>query len=369
MDASAQLSSEFHRLTVPWVVIGTTTRIQTEQTNSPSLDFDPPQLFGISHMNALPDTIQADEHRALFRAEVLRGLRNPVKELPCKYFYDERGSKLFEQICELDEYYLTRTEMEILNRHVGEMADRLGSNCVLIELGSGSDAKTRLLLEHLREPAAYVPIDLARDSLLRSTEALRRRFPGLTIAPCCADFTAPFEIAALAGTVGRRVVYFPGSTIGNFGPAESRNLLAQIARLCGPGGGLLLGMDLKKDPALLVPAYNDREGVTAAFNLNLLERINHELGADFDLTAFRHSAVYNRELGRIEMFLISACDQVVHLGDSAIAFRREEAICTEHSYKYDLQEFEPLARSAGFQLEERWTDDRRRFAVVYLTLA
>jgi len=335
----------------------------------PSSEFVRLETAGKSRMNPRPDTLETEEQRATFRAEVLRGLSNPAKDLPCKYFYDERGSELFERICELDEYYLTRTELAILNQHVGEMADRLGPNCVLIELGSGSGIKTRLLLEHLREPAGYVAIDLARESLARTAEELRQRFPSLAIAPCCADFTAAFEIPELAGIMGRRVVYFPGSTIGNFGPAESRVLLDRIAWLCLPSGGLLVGIDLKKDRTVLARAYNDREGVTAAFNLNLLARINHELGADFDLTAFRHEAVYNEELGRMEMYLISMRDQAVHLGNATFLFQGKEAICTEHSYKYDLEGFRLLARSAGFQLQQTWTDDRRMFAVVFLTPA
>jgi dimethylhistidine N-methyltransferase len=320
-------------------------------------------------MNPRPDSLETEEQRATFRAEVLRGLSHPAKDLPCKYFYDERGSELFERICELDEYYLTRTELAILNQHVGEMTDRLGPHCVLIELGSGSGAKTQLLLEHLREPAGYVAIDLARESLARTAEELRQRFPSLAIAPCCADFSAPLDVPALAGLMGRRVVYFPGSTIGNFDPGETRALLNRIAWLCQPRGGLLVGMDLKKDRSVLESAYNDREGVTAAFNLNLLARINRELGADFDLTAFRHGAVYNEELGRIEMYLISMRDQAVHLGGATFLFHGKEAICTEHSYKYDLEEFRLLARSAGFELEQTWTDNRRRFAVVFLTPA
>jgi dimethylhistidine N-methyltransferase len=300
-----------------------------------------------------------------FLADVLDGLCRTARTLPCKYFYDELGSRLFDRICELDEYYLTRTELAILRR-APEMVALLGPACLLVEFGSGSGLKTRLLLDHLPEPAAYVPVDLARGHLLQSAAELAARYPGLEILPLCADFAGDLELPMPRRPAARRAVFFPGSTIGNFGPDETHQLLRRIARLCGPGGGLLLGTDLRKDPAVLEAAYNDREGVTRAFNLNLLRRINRELGADFDLDAFRHAAVYNRARGRIEMHLVSRRAQEVHVGGTAIRFAEGETICTEYSYKYDLDEFRAQAAAAGLDVARVWTDERRYFAVQYL---
>jgi dimethylhistidine N-methyltransferase len=310
----------------------------------------------------------APEQRLRFHADVLKGLQERAKSLPCKYFYDDRGSLLFEEICRLEEYYPTRTELMILERDVAEMADRLGAACLLIELGSGSGTKTCLLLDHLSRPAAYVPVDISREALLHSARAMRVRYPELTVRPLCADFTLPFALPRLGVSDARRVVYFPGSTIGNFGPEEAVILLKRIAELCGSGGGLLIGVDLKKDLSILLPAYNDRLGVTAAFNLNLLARINRELGADFHLESFCHEAIYNDEEGRIEMYLVSKRAQSVHIGGVRIPFRRGERICTEYSYKYALDQLPRLAASAGFQLEKSWTDERRWFSVQYLAL-
>jgi dimethylhistidine N-methyltransferase len=321
-------------------------------------------------MKLLPEIVETGAPRMAFLEDALCGLRKSAKELPCKYFYDQNGSQLFERICELQEYYLTRTELAILHRHVGAIADCLGRGCILIELGTGAGIKTRLLLDHLDTPAAYVPIDISRESLLQSADKLRQRYPRLPILPVCEDFSATLALPSLprGNTGGRRVVYFPGSTIGNFGPVDAAALLDRIARVCEPDGGLLIGMDSTKDPALLVPAYNDSAGVTAAFNLNLLARMNRELGADFRLERFRHQAIYNPDQGRIEMYLISQEDQVVHLDGLAIRFQREEPICTEHSYKYALAKFTAFAQAAGFRLLHCWTDDRELFNVVYLTV-
>jgi dimethylhistidine N-methyltransferase len=300
--------------------------------------------------------------------EVLAGLSRPHRQLPCKYFYDERGSRLFDEICELEEYYLTRCELAILRRHAGEMAGRIGPGCALIEYGSGSSLKTRLLLDRLERPAAYVPVDISGEHLLHSARQLARAYPGLEVAPVCADFTRPFTLPTLRGAPRRRVVYFSGSTVGNFGPAEATALLAGIARLCGPGGGLLIGVDLKKGRAILGPAYDDARGVTAAFNLNLLARINRELGADFDLSRFRHHAFYNEGAGRIEMHLVSLAAQTVHVGGAAFELAEGETICTEYSYKYGLDEFRDLAARAGLALEQVWTDQKGLFSVQYLNV-
>ena len=304
-----------------------------------------------------------------FRAEVLRGLGRAQKELPCKYFYDERGSQLFEEICGLDEYYPTRTELAIMEEHAGEMADRLGRGCLLVEYGSGSSVKTRLLLEHLEGPAAYVPLDISREHLEKSAAALAARFPHVEVRPVCADFTRPVRLPVPRRRPARRAVYFPGSTVGNFGPSQAVELLEGMARLCGKGGGLLIGVDLKKDRATLEPAYNDARGVTAAFNLNLLARINRELGGDFDLSRFRHHAPYNARCGRIEMHLISLRPQTAHIGGVPFRFAEGESVRTECSYKYSPDDFRALAARAGWTVRDVWTDERRLFSVQYLTVA
>lgn len=321
--------------------------------------------------DVLASSLESRDDRAqrlTFQADVLEGLQKPAKTLPCKYFYDERGSQLFEEICHLDEYYLTRTELAILEQHVAEMTACLGSGCLLIEFGSGSGRKTCLLLDHMSNAAGYVPVDISSESLSQTARAMRERYPDLLVRPLCVDFSAPFSLPKVGASEARRIVYFPGSTIGNFGPTETKSLLNRIARLCGSGGGLLIGFDMKKDLDILLPAYNDRRGVTAAFNLNLLARINRELGADFQLERFRHEALYNEEQGRIEMYLISEQDQTVRLGQFRIRFREGERICTEYSYKYDTEELPALAATAGFRLQQAWTDERRWFGVQYLSL-
>jgi dimethylhistidine N-methyltransferase len=300
-----------------------------------------------------------------FCNEVLRGLRQQQKEIPSKYFYDERGSRLFDRICELEDYYPTRTETAIMREHVAEMIELLGPSCLLIEYGSGSSTKARILLDHLREPAAYVPVDISCEHLLRMAADLRQVYPGLRVLPVCADYTAHFELPDRDGAVARSAVYFPGSTVGNFHPEQARGFLRHVAEVAGPGGALLIGVDLKKDPRILETAYNDREGVTAAFNLNVLARINRELGAEFDLDAFRHHAFYNEDHGRIEMHLVSLRAQTVHVGDVAIAFREGETIFTESSYKYDRDEFARLVEHAGWSVERVWTDAHGLFSVQY----
>lgn len=298
--------------------------------------------------------------------EVVRGLRSPQKELPCKLFYDEDGSELFEQITQLDEYYPTRTEARIMRESGADIAARLGPDVVLIEYGSGSSTKTRILLEHLERPAGYIPIDISREQLQRSADKLARGYPRLRIEPVCADYTAPFELPRVGADRGRRVAYYPGSTIGNFVPEDARRFLVRIADMCGPSGGLLVGVDLKKDPLMLHRAYNDALGVTAAFNLNILRRLNRELGADFALDQFRHYAFYNPVFARVEMHLVSLKEQVVHLGKVRIRFDRGESIWTEGSYKYNVQEFAQLAAAAGWHVQQVWTDDRMLFSVQYL---
>ena len=303
-----------------------------------------------------------------FRQEVLAGLRSFEKTLPCKYFYDQRGSQLFDAICELPEYYPTRTEAAIMRAHVGEMVSLFGPDCLLIEYGSGSSTKTRILLDHLPHLAGYVPMDISREHLCSTAARLSDAYPHLDILPLCADYTAAFTLPRSHKPVRSRVVYFPGSTIGNFDLDQARAFLRHIAEVCGPGGGLLIGVDLKKAPQVLEPAYNDRQGVTAEFNLNLLRRLNRELGADFDLDQFTHYAFYNALAGRIEMHLMSVRPQTVHLGSVEIDFEEEETILTECSYKYSLPGFARLAASAGLAVRKVWTDADEKFSVQYLTV-
>lgn len=317
-------------------------------------------------MAALLSRTRPDLEREQFLADALGGLRRPNKTLPCKYFYDSEGSKLFDQICELPEYYPTRTELGILRAHAGELAACLGPGALVVEYGSGSSVKTRLLLDRLERPAAYVPVDVSREHLLATALALRLDYPSLPVLPVCADFCAPFALPRLRRAPRRRAVYFPGSTIGNFSEAAAAALLAGIARLVGPGGALLVGADLVKDPRVLERAYDDAAGVTAAFNLNLLGRMNRELGADFDLRRFRHRAAWVPGPQRIEMHLVSEAPQVVHLGGTEIHFARGESICTEHSHKYTLPGFAALARRAGLIVRRVFTDRAQQFSVQYL---
>ena len=298
-----------------------------------------------------------------FLADVLDGLGKAQKTLPCKYFYDKVGSQLFNAICETPEYYPTRTELAIMRTHVTEIADRLGPGCLLIEYGSGSSLKTRSLLRRLPRPTAYVPVDISAEHLHQTVADLVRRFPDVEVKPVAADFTRPFTLPSVATEIRRRIVYFPGSTIGNFTPTEARGLLQEIAELAGPGGGLLIGVDLKKDPAILQAAYNDAQGVTAAFNQNLLVRIKRELGASLNLEGFRHRAFYNESAGRVEMHLESLDEQTVSVGGQAIHFRRGETIHTENSHKYTVEEFACLAETVSLQLVQTWMDPQHLFSV------
>lgn len=306
------------------------------------------------------------------RAEVLDGLSRPRKRLPPKLFYDRHGSQLFDAITELPEYYPTRTEIGILRRDGREIADAMGRGQLLVELGSGSSLKIQVLLEAL-QPALYMPVDISKEHLLASAEILAGRFPGLEVHAVCADYSGPFDLP-LEGYDGERAAFFPGSSIGNFEPTEAVALLARIGQLLGRGGCLLIGVDLVKDLKVLEAAYNDAQGVTADFNLNLLTRINRELGADFDLDAFEHRAFFNPDPGsggavspgRIEMHLISRADQRVRIDGRDLDFAAGETIHTECSYKYRLSEFVDLAREAGFTTERVWTDPLGLFSVQLL---
>lgn len=304
-----------------------------------------------------------------FRADVLNGLSAAPKRLPCKHFYDRRGSELFDRICELPEYYPTRTELAIMREHAPAIAEAIGPGVALVEYGSGSSTKTRLLLDALIDPMAYVPVDISGEHLHATAQRLAVAYPTIDIAPLAADFTEPLELPALPREPSHAAVYFPGSTIGNFEPAETLALLRQIAGVVDEGGGLVIGIDLQKDLRVLEAAYNDAAGVTAAFNKNLLARINRELDADLDLDAFAHHAAYDERHGRISLSLVSQADQTVSIEGEAFRFAAGEAIHTEHSHKYTVDGFAQLAAEAGFTLRRAWTDERDWFAVLHLVVA
>ncbi len=297
--------------------------------------------------------------------EVLTGLNNPQKSLPSKLFYDERGSELFDRICELKEYYPTRTEMGILTRYIDEISDCIGRNNLLIELGSGSSTKIRLLLDHNPNLSAYIPIDISEDFLYKSAEMLQEDYPELMILPHCADYTLPVEIPDPGVDFHKNVVFYPGSTIGNFTKNEAKKFIERIHNICGPDGNLLIGVDLKKDMEVLEAAYNDSEGVTAAFNLNILEHINRKFDADFYTDKFTHKAFFDKNRGRIEMHLVSLENQTVTIQGDSFYFKKGETIHTENSYKYTLDEFETLS-SEFFIVEKVWTDPDNYFSVQFL---
>src|SRR5215475_11031592 len=301
-------------------------------------------------------------------ADVTAGLSSDPRTLPCKYFYDERGAALFQKICELPEYYVTRTEIDILDKHRTEIASQIGPNIELIGLGTGAGTKTRILIEALEKPAVYIPVDISAKQLRKSAASFRKTSRDLEILPVCADYLQPVVLPSPSRKPSRNIVYFPGSTIGNFEPDEAVQFLRRIANVCRGGGGLLIGVDLKKDRQVLEAAYNDSAGVTAQFNLNLLQRINRELGADFDLDQWRHLAIYNSNAGRIEMHLISEADQVVHLDGHKFHFRRSDKIITEFSYKYAPGEFAALAGKTGFEFIRMWNDNARLFGIFYFTI-
>ncbi len=298
-----------------------------------------------------------------FLEDVLAGLALPQKSIPPKYFYDERGSKLFEAICELPEYYLTRTEMAIMRAHVAEMAEFIGLQTELIEFGSGAGVKTRILIEAL-DPPLYVPVDIDGGMLRSASETLAELFPRLNICGICADYTRALALPEFVGVpIRRKAVYFPGSTIGNLEPGEAVEFMRHTRDLAGAGGVMLVGVDLKKDKALLDAAYDDAQGVTAQFNLNLLTRMNRELGTDFQPQRFAHRAFYDEAKGRIEMHLESRYSQFVRIAGQRFDFAPGETIHTEISCKYSLAEFEAMARAAGFATRKVWTDEGQMFSV------
>jgi dimethylhistidine N-methyltransferase len=320
-------------------------------------------------MSALPKDIRVDDRHPDIEDTldtVRRGLASKPKKLPSRLFYDERGSALFEAICEQPEYYLTRTEIAIMRDHAGDIANTIGPDVRLVEYGSGSGIKTRMLLEHLETPVAYVPVEISRSALMESVAELSTRFPDVAMQPVCADFTQPLRLPVASRSPRRTIIYFPGSTIGNFETKEAIRILRQMRAEMSDGGGVLVGVDLKKDPAEIEAAYNDAAGVTRDFTLNMLVRLNREVGTDFDVDAFEHRARYNVLAGRIETALVSTKRQDVKVGTETYAFREEEAMQVEYSCKYSLDDFAQMANKAGLSVEQVWMDADKRFSVQYL---
>ena len=314
---------------------------------------------------AVLDLAPANEE---FREQLLSGLAQKPAVLPSKFFYDEAGAALFSQICELEEYYITRTEMQMLHDFGGDISRAVGDGVELIGLGTGLGTKTAILLAKLERPVAYVPVDISKEQLIQSTGAFSRRFPKLEILPVCADYLQPFDLPTPMRVPSRKIVYFPGSTIGNLDPADALGFLEKITVMAGAGGGLLMGVDLKKSKAILERAYNDSPGVTAEFNLNLLRRANRELDADFNEEQWQHRAIYNSKAGRIEMHLISRIDQSVRVAGHVFRFARGEHIITEFSYKYSPPEMIELAGRAGLHFENVWIDSKGLFGLFFFTV-
>jgi dimethylhistidine N-methyltransferase len=305
-----------------------------------------------------------------FMAEVLAGLSSSPRTLPCKFFYDERGADLFQKICELPEYYITRTETELLRHSAPDISESIGANAALIGFGTGAGIKTRMLLEHLQNPIAYIPVDISKQRLIDSAIELSHAMPALEILPVCADYLQDLQLPKPLRKPDHVAVFFPGSTIGNLEPPIAADFLRRVCALCGRNGGLIIGVDLQKERATLEAAYNDSAGVTAEFNRNLLARANRELGANFDLARWKHRAIYNEAAGRIEMHLVSAGKQTVHVGGRAFVFADGEKIITEFSYKQTVDGFARLAASAGFREASRvWTDPQKWFAIFHFAVA
>ena len=301
------------------------------------------------------------------RREVISGLAASPKSIPPKFFYDRRGSELFDAICELPEYYQTRTEMGILHNCVAELVEHIGPDCLLVELGSGASKKVRLLLEQLR-PSSYLGVDISKEFLLSSTKTLASDYPWLDVHAACVDFSHTLDIPHCK-TFGQKVAFFPGSSIGNFDPDDAIDLLKRVADMMNKNGYLLIGVDLKKDISILNSAYNDAAGVTAEFNLNLLTRIRDELDSDIDPDAFDHRAFYNPARGRIEMHLVSTHPQSIRVEDKVFELSAGETVHTENSYKYTIEEFAELASAAGFHQQQVWTDESSLFSVQLLKTA
>lgn len=317
--------------------------------------------------SGLHELVEQDDASQKNLHDIVDGLSQPQKTLSPKFFYDERGSELFDLITKLPEYYPTATEMAILERNIEEIARLIGPQASIIEFGAGSSYKIRFLLQHLHEPAVYVPVDISKDFLQSAAEDLAADVPDIEIIPVAADFTKPFDLPSPRIMPKRNIVFFPGSTIGNFTPDAALDLLEVMYQEAGEDGGLLIGVDLRKDPAVLEAAYNDSDGITAQFNLNMLTHLNREFDATFDVDRFRHEAVYNATAGRIEMYLVSLADQAFSVSGHDFIMEKGERILTEHSWKYSLEAFANLAARAGFSVERVWTDEKRYFSVQYLT--
>ena len=302
-------------------------------------------------------------------AEVTEGLSSQPSTLPCKYFYDARGSALFDQICEVEEYYPTRTEISILRNHAAEISQAIGPDALVIEPGSGNSHKVRLLLDALKSPVGYVPLDISGEHLVKAAEKLAGEYNDLPIWPVCADFNQSIAVPQEAANAGRRLLFFPGSTIGNFGEQDRQALLERFAQLCRPGGGqLLIGIDLIKDTKRLEQAYDDKRGVTAAFNRNLLTHINRALDANFAVDQFTHRALFNRAHARVEMHLVSETDQTVDIQGQHFAFKAGETIQTENSYKFSVEGFSENASQAGWQFERSWSDSENLFSLMLFSV-
>ncbi len=299
--------------------------------------------------------------------EIVEGLSAEQKQISPKYFYDERGSQLFEQITQLPEYYLTNTELRIMRDNIEDIVTMVGKQASLIEFGSGSSLKTRVLLEHLSELAAYVPVDISEEHLHVSADELRSEFPHVDVLPVVADFTKQFDLPTPTVMPVRNVVYFPGSTIGNFEHDTAMELLRVMHHEAGKNGALLIGVDLQKESQLIEDAYNDSAGVTAEFNLNMLKHLNRNYEANFDVSEFEHSANYDKDKGRVVIELVSQANQTFEVGDTAFNIADGEAILTEYSHKYTLEGFAAMANDAGFTVEKVWTDADQLFSVQFLT--
>jgi dimethylhistidine N-methyltransferase len=302
-----------------------------------------------------------------FREAALSGLSSPRKSIPCRFLYDERGSALFDAICDLPEYYVTRTEIRILKERAGEIAALAGPRCQLVEFGSGASRKVKLILSALETPLAYIPIDISPEFLRQTAAGIVKEFPGVDVIAVCADFAEPQHLPDyIFWPFGSRLGFFPGSTIGNLMPGEAVSFLSGCYSLLGAGGGMVVGVDLKKDPDILHDAYNDADGATAAFTLNLLQRMNREIDGDFDIGRFSHEAFYNASAGRIEIYIRSLMNQIVGVAGRRIAFAADERIHVEYSYKYTIEEFQRLAARAGFSPSAVWTDRNNLFSLHFL---
>ena len=310
--------------------------------------------------------VQLKESSRNILNEVLTGLSKSQKTLPSKYFYDKIGSGLFEKICELDEYYLTRTEISILQNNIDDISNVMGKNIRLVELGSGSSLKTRLILDHVENIHSYIPVDISEDFLTDIVKDLQKEYPNLKIQPVAADYTEGFSIPGSPESGSRKIAYYPGSTIGNFTRDNARNFIGSISQLVGKDGGLLIGFDLIKDRKTLIEAYDDSEGVTAAFNKNILNRINRELNADFNIDRFEHRVLFNETEKRIEMHLVSTNNQRVTVAGREFFFEEGETIHTENSHKYSLESFREMTEPY-FSDVTTWTDSESKFCIQFLT--